>query len=205
MHITDLAVLRALSHPLRQRILGEFAVVEHARAADLADALGEPANSISFHLRVLAKAGIIEEAPEHARDRRDRVWKQAVDTFTIDTEIPGVDQYLEPYIDWLQETLVRASRSQGQDGAASIRNGLLTEAEMRELSEEVNAVISRRLEESLQATRRDRSDLSRRYHRVLFAIGPWDPEAEATGTEAAGREAAGTEATGSEATGAGDR
>lgn len=174
MHITDPSVLRALSHPLRQRILGEFALVEHARAADLAETLGEPANSISFHLRVLARAGIIEEAPEHARDRRDRVWKQTADSFTIDSEIAGVDQFLKPYLDWLQKMMVQASRSQGRDGTACMRNGLLTEDEMRELADEVNAVIDRRMEASLEATRRDRNHPERRDHRVLFAVGPWD-------------------------------
>lgn len=36
-----------------------------------------PANQVSFHLRTLAKYGLIEEAPEEARDRRDRVWRPA--------------------------------------------------------------------------------------------------------------------------------
>lgn len=180
MHVTDTAVLRALSHPLRQRILGELEVVEHARAADLADALSEPANTVSFHLRVLAKAGIIEEAPELARDRRDRVWRQSVESFTIDSEIPGVEQYLKPYLEWLQRMLVQASRSGGEDGLASLRQARLTEDEVRELEAEVNAVITRRLDESLEQTRRDPNDPDRRYQRVLFAVGPWDPVAEAT-------------------------
>lgn len=183
MHVTDPAVLRALSHPLRQRILGELEVAEHARAADLAEALNEPANSISFHLRVLAKAGIIEEAPELARDRRDRVWKETVDSFTIDADIPGVDRYLQPYLDWLQRMLVRASRSTGKDGLASLRQARLTEDEVRELEAEVNAVIVRKVDESIEAIRRDPKDPGRRYHRVLFAVGPWDPDAEATDPE----------------------
>src|SRR5699024_11975455 len=39
--------------------------------------LGVPANSVSYHLRILAKGGAIVEAPEAARDKRDRVWKLA--------------------------------------------------------------------------------------------------------------------------------
>ena len=180
MHVTDTAVLRALSHPLRQRILGELEVVEHARAADLAETLSEPANAISFHLRVLAKAGIIEEAPELARDRRDRVWKQSVESFTIDAEIPGVEQYLKPYLEWLQKVMLRGSRSQGKDGSATMQQARLTDTEVRDLAEEVNAVISRRLDDSLDQLRRNSNDPGRRYQRVLFAVGPWDPDAEAT-------------------------
>lgn len=68
-------MLKAMANPLRRRIAAELAAVESARATDLADRLGVAANSLSFHLRVLAEAGIIEEAPELARDRRDRVWR----------------------------------------------------------------------------------------------------------------------------------
>lgn len=178
MHVTDPAVLRALSHPLRQRILAELSVVEHARAADLADTLGEPANSISFHLRVLARAGIVTEAPEHARDRRDRVWKQAVDAFTINSQIAGVDQFLGSYVDWLQTMLLQASQQPtGEDGAATVRTGLLTTEEMRQLVTEVNTVIERWTEHGREAARHDRTDPARRSHRVMFAIGPWEPEA----------------------------
>lgn len=68
-------MLKAMANPLRRRILAELSAVEAARAADLAVRLGVPANSLSFHLRVLAEAHIIEDAPELARDKRDRVWR----------------------------------------------------------------------------------------------------------------------------------
>jgi predicted ArsR family transcriptional regulator len=71
----DATVLRAIAHPLRNRILDEVTVRGTARAADVAQALGVPANQASFHLRQLAKYGLVEEAPEEARDRRDRVWR----------------------------------------------------------------------------------------------------------------------------------
>jgi DNA-binding transcriptional ArsR family regulator len=69
------AMLKAFTHPLRRRILRLLGKREYLRAADAAEALGVPANKVSFHLRVLADAGLLVEAPEFARDRRDRVWK----------------------------------------------------------------------------------------------------------------------------------
>jgi hypothetical protein len=60
---------------MRQRVLGELSAAGHLRAADVADLLGIPANQASFHLRQLAKYGLVEPAPELARDGRDRVWK----------------------------------------------------------------------------------------------------------------------------------
>ncbi|NJI58488.1 helix-turn-helix transcriptional regulator [Microbacterium oxydans] len=68
------AMLKAYSHPLRRQMIRLFSRRDFLRAADIAAELGVPANSASFHLRALADAGLIEEAPEQARDRRDRVW-----------------------------------------------------------------------------------------------------------------------------------
>ena len=68
-------MLRALAHPVRNRILDEIEALGAVRAADVARELGIPANQASFHLRQLAKYGLVEQAPEQARDRRDRVWR----------------------------------------------------------------------------------------------------------------------------------
>ncbi len=77
--VRDSRTLRALAHPVRYRILEELVATGPARAADLAQDLGIPANQASFHLRQLAKYGVVVEAPEAARDRRDRVWKVVAD------------------------------------------------------------------------------------------------------------------------------
>lgn len=73
--VHDPRVLRALAHPVRNRILDEIEASGPVRAADVARELGIPANQASFHLRQLAKYGLVEEAPEEGRDRRDRVWR----------------------------------------------------------------------------------------------------------------------------------
>lgn len=73
----DPRILRAIAHPHRNRILAELFAAGSLRAADVAAVLDIPANQASFHLRQLAKYGLIVEAPEEARDRRDRVWRLA--------------------------------------------------------------------------------------------------------------------------------
>jgi DNA-binding transcriptional ArsR family regulator len=75
--VSDPRVLRAIAHPVRTRVLGEVYAAGHLRAADVAERLGIPANQASFHLRQLAKYGLVEPAPDLARDGRDRVWKPA--------------------------------------------------------------------------------------------------------------------------------
>src|ERR1700759_5621676 len=84
--VHDPRVLRAISHPVRNRILDELGATGPMRAADIAQALGIPANQASFHLRQLAKYGLAVEAPEEARDGRDRVWKASHESgLNIDT------------------------------------------------------------------------------------------------------------------------
>lgn len=89
------AMLKAMAHPLRQRILQLLRQRRHLRAADAAAELAEPANKVSFHLRVLADAGLIEEAPEKARDGRDRVWKVSEGSWSLgNAEHPVPDEAL---------------------------------------------------------------------------------------------------------------
>jgi predicted ArsR family transcriptional regulator len=75
--VHDPRILRAIAHPVRNRILDELGATGPMRAADVARILKVPANQASFHLRQLAKYGLVVEAPEEARDGRDRVWKAA--------------------------------------------------------------------------------------------------------------------------------
>jgi DNA-binding transcriptional ArsR family regulator len=77
-------MLKALTHPLRRRIVRLMRSGDPMRATDLADRLDVAANSVSFHLRQLAAAGMIREAPELARDRRDRVWVLTGASFGLD-------------------------------------------------------------------------------------------------------------------------
>jgi DNA-binding transcriptional ArsR family regulator len=85
--VHDPRILRGIAHPVRNRILDELGATGPMRAADVARALGIPANQASFHLRQLAKYGLAVEAPEAARDGRDRVWKAAHESgLNIDTQ-----------------------------------------------------------------------------------------------------------------------
>jgi DNA-binding transcriptional ArsR family regulator len=68
------ATIKVHGHPTRRDILTLFRRRDRLRAADIAEVLGVSASTASFHLRVLADAGFIAEAPEHSRDRRERVW-----------------------------------------------------------------------------------------------------------------------------------
>src|SRR6187402_479556 len=89
--VHDPTVLRAIAHPVRNRILGELSAQGPLRAADLSQELGVPANQASFHLRQLAKYGLVEEAVGEGRDRRDRVWR-IVDEEGLDLDITAMEK-----------------------------------------------------------------------------------------------------------------
>ncbi|MEV7831547.1 helix-turn-helix domain-containing protein [Streptomyces subrutilus] len=69
----DAAALKALTHPLRIRMLGLLRLDGPATASELAVRTGESSASTSYHLRVLAKYAFVAEA-DH-RDGRERRWR----------------------------------------------------------------------------------------------------------------------------------
>ncbi|MGZ9928906.1 helix-turn-helix domain-containing protein [Streptomyces sp. NC-S4] len=69
----DAAALKALTHPLRIRLLGLLRQDGPATASELGVRTGESSASTSYHLRVLAKYAFVAEA-EH-RDGRERRWR----------------------------------------------------------------------------------------------------------------------------------
>jgi DNA-binding transcriptional ArsR family regulator len=75
--ITDPREMRALAHPLRLRLLGLLRVEGPATATTLADIVGESPALVSYHLRQLDTYDFVEEAPELARDGRERWWRAA--------------------------------------------------------------------------------------------------------------------------------
>ena len=77
---------KALSHPLRQEILGHLSEHEAATSTTIAEALGQNTGTTSYHLRVLADAGIIEEVTERAHGR-ERWWR----TIAVDLREPDYD------------------------------------------------------------------------------------------------------------------
>jgi DNA-binding transcriptional ArsR family regulator len=66
--------LRGLAHPLRFRLL-ELLREGPATASMLGRELGESSGATSYHLRVLARMGMVEEVPDRGT-RRERWWKR---------------------------------------------------------------------------------------------------------------------------------
>ena len=77
VHVSDPRALRALAHPTRLRLLGELRTRGPQTVGALSELVDEAPGSISYHLGTLAKHGFVVQAPELARDRRERWWRAA--------------------------------------------------------------------------------------------------------------------------------
>lgn len=175
--VTDPAMLRAFAHPMRQQILQELFVRNHARAADLAQWLGAPANVLSFHLRTLAKAGLVQELPEKARDKRDRVWGLAYQGgFTFeDPSDPTLLAYVSDRLDWLRHLIAQDLENDQAVSAVQFGGALLTKAQAKELSDEISDVLAKWRKRGADDAESDPDDSERVYHEIAFAIGPISP------------------------------
>jgi DNA-binding MarR family transcriptional regulator len=75
-HITDVRALRALANPIRYRLLGHLMALGAQTASECAGAVGASPSNCSYHLRELARYGLVERAPAPAgSDGRDRPWR----------------------------------------------------------------------------------------------------------------------------------
>ena len=74
VQVTDVRALRALAHPLRNRLLGLLRLHGPATASQLGRSVGESSGSTSYHLRQLEAYGFVEEV-EGQGSARERWWR----------------------------------------------------------------------------------------------------------------------------------
>ncbi|MCL8023906.1 ArsR/SmtB family transcription factor [Nocardioides bruguierae] len=152
----DATALRAIAHPVRSRVLAELDAVGPMRAADVAAAIGVPANQASFHLRQLAKYGLVREAPEHARDRRDRVWEIVpgmTDVVVSDASLqPGGDAVARVFLSAaaakahrVVDAVFAAEREPGVQRSVTEAAVRLTKDEAEALGQEIAALVDARV------------------------------------------------------------
>jgi DNA-binding transcriptional ArsR family regulator len=199
----DAGALKALTHPLRIRLLGMLRQDGPATASELAVRTGESSASTSYHLRVLAKYAFVAEAAH--RDGRERRWQSVHSVTSWSNKAmeasPASRDFLSlsrrRQIEHLEASLVRyeADVAEGRLGqewreAAGITDLMprLTPESLTELSE----AIDRKLEE---LAARDAADP--RAERVVFVaaglpLAPRGPDAK-PGREEPGAAGSGTE------------
>jgi DNA-binding transcriptional ArsR family regulator len=176
--VHDPKVLRAIAHPLRNRILTELEASGSLRAADIARILDVPANQASFHLRQLAKYGLVEEDVAAARDKRDRVWR-TTSAAVMDVDLAALEKapggkaasavFRRNKAAWNHFVVDAAYSEERPEGTMRSIGEFalkLTRDEARQVSEEVNAL----LQEWADRTRG--TDPDRRTYLLLTILQP---------------------------------
>lgn len=151
----DTQALSGLAHPLRVRLFQSLTQYGPATATQLAERLGESSGSTSYHLRQLERYGFVETDPDRPSGR-ERWWRRVPGTVLIDTpdrdddpagyeaaklvisEIQRGRQ--ERHQRWLassDEWPCEWTEAAGETGV----NVTLTAAELKQLTEELNALI----------------------------------------------------------------
>jgi DNA-binding transcriptional ArsR family regulator len=163
--LTDPKALRAFAHPIRLELMGLLRRGGPLTATQAGEKIGESAASCSFHLRQLAKYGLVEEAG--GGKGRERPWRAtsgstewAASGPDEDTAAAGamlsrvvVEHYFEQAIGWLgrrrDEPSEWAEKAVVQDHAV-----YLTADELAEIGEKSRALLDPYLERNEDASAR---------------------------------------------------
>lgn len=157
IELTDPRALRAVAHPIRLELLGLLRRSGPLTATEAAARIGESPASCSFHLRQLAKYGLVEEAG--GGRGRQRPWRATAALTSWST--PGededrqeatamlsrvvVERYFEQALEWLGR---RRSEPREWAEVADVGDRVLyaTPDELRELDEQITALLDRFLD-----------------------------------------------------------
>lgn len=155
--VTEAKALSAMANPFRSRMMDALKVDGPSTASGLAQRTGQAVGSASHHLKVLAEAELVEEAPELAKDRRERWWRLvdpgtrwsradfADDTAAVTAAHAAEALALQRQFERTQQWNANAESAPEWDSAAfATQNWLrLTPAELDEVSAEIVAVLMR--------------------------------------------------------------
>jgi DNA-binding transcriptional ArsR family regulator len=156
----DAGGLKALAHPLRVQMYDLLSDEGPATASQLGEKVGESSGTTSYHLRLLARHGFIEEDRDRG-NRRDKYWRVRPGGFNLDVRNFAGDPALEADVQVLTgelwrsyaRSLERWFRSAVRWGepwvGASVSNSTRIEAtpeEMAAIRDDVVAVIERHVE-----------------------------------------------------------
>jgi DNA-binding transcriptional ArsR family regulator len=159
--VTDPDTLAALAHPVRLDVLNYLMADGPATASTCARAVGDSPSNCSYHLRTLAKHGLVE--PIDSADGRERPWRATITGFSTqdpdgDYSGPGGGAVLATALQLDQrrarEYLSRRSREPAawrKADAFSFYRLRLKPAELAELCDQLDALIR----PYLSATRTD--------------------------------------------------
>jgi DNA-binding transcriptional ArsR family regulator len=91
VQLTDPRAIRALAHPARLAVIDEIYSGRELTATECAEIAGLSPSAMSYHLRSLEKAGIVERAPSNG-DGRERPWRAAGSYLQVESRGGGAGE-----------------------------------------------------------------------------------------------------------------
>ncbi|MEU4559189.1 winged helix-turn-helix domain-containing protein [Actinoplanes sp. NPDC023936] len=154
VRITDARTMRALAHPARIEIVDYLSYTgASVTATECAGLVGLSPSATSYHLRELAKYGLVEHAPSQG-DGRERRWRSTGSSLWIhsDAEQPEsvaaeqalVDLYMTRDKDRVREWMARQPRDPQEWRDASALMGqqlVMTAEELSELNKQIRVLM----------------------------------------------------------------
>ncbi len=152
--VSDPRALRALAHPLRLVLLDRLMSFGEQTAAQCAEAVGSTASNCSYHLRALARVGLVE--PGSSSDRRERPWRATSTGLEFGPSDPAgspaaagaalaVEELSLAHDEELTRDALRRHQEQPPDWRAAeayhIYGLVLTAAELSELVTEIDRLV----------------------------------------------------------------
>jgi DNA-binding transcriptional ArsR family regulator len=160
----DLRLAKALSHPLRQRLLERLSD-RVASPVELARELEQPLNLVSYHVRVLERRGMVELV--RTRPRRgatEHFYRAAVPTWVDDAQWRKLPEHVRGLLagrtlEHIWEDIVTAA---GEDGFE--RDDIHVSRTLLELDEQGWQELSKVLVDTLTTALRIQQDSAARMH-----------------------------------------
>jgi Helix-turn-helix domain len=159
--LTDPRALRAYAHPIRMKLVGLLRTEGPLTATRAGELLGESSGTTSFHLRQLAKYGLVEEAG--GGTGREKPWRATTTSTAWDStagtpELAAAagllntviaEQYFEQLMRWLE---ARPDEPEQWQGAAPFGDRILyvTAEELSELSGKVGDLVDEYFERQVR-------------------------------------------------------
>ena len=149
MKLSDPKAIRALAHPARLTVIEELYSGRELTATECADLAGLSPSAMSYHLRSLAKAGIIERA-DSTGDGRERPWRAAGSYLKVESEshvaeaaalsTTVLSRLNSQYGEWLQR---RAAETEEWRAAATVASGQvwLDAAELADITASIEGLV----------------------------------------------------------------
>jgi DNA-binding MarR family transcriptional regulator len=156
--LDDPVAIRALAHPLRHDLMSIIGRLGRATTAEAARELGISHGLASHHLRQLAKYGFVEQVK--GKDHRERPWRLVATSYNwsrarattegstaVDVlEQLAAERALDAFLDW-QQRRTRWPQSWQEHAGLAQSNVYLTQAELAEIDQAIDALLMRYINE----------------------------------------------------------